>query len=901
MRHASLPVTSVLAVLILSLASPSFCFDAVPPQHVGPPLAQHAATNRAFQGISSLAVSPGGRLWVTWYAGKTPGEDHNNYVVLSTSGDNGTTWKEVLVVDPDGEGALRTYDPEVWVDPSGRLWLIWAQAVSHDKHAHTWAVVADDAAAEQPPWRAPRLLAPGVMMCKPTVLRDGTWVFPISDWEGRRLKTPEAATAGFWVSKDQGATFTLRGAALVPVAHRTFDEHMFIERTDGALWMLARTGYGIGESVSNDGGKTWSEAAPSTIMHPPARFFISRLASGNLLLVKHGPVAEKTGRSHLTAFISADDGKTWGGGLLLDERNGVSYPDGQQASDGTITITYDFARTAARHILFAAFREEDVLAGKDVSGAVRLRQLVSEASGGQEKRSRPPEPVPAGDLLKGFVHPPAVFGPGPAYGPDKRNYQGIPTLERAPNGRLWAAWYAGKVWEDQYNYVVTATSGDDGKTWSDLKFVLDPDGDGPLRNSDPCLWLDPTGRLWLFWWLDGGGLTATLSVTCENPGDENPRWTSPKARFPGVMLNKPIVRKNGDWLMPAALWNRDSSARVMISKDQGASFSLLGAANIPPNRRNCDEHMLVERKDGSLLMLVRTAGHGLGRSVSTDGGRTWSEVADYLPDATARFHLRRLASGSLLLVKHGPLDKRIGRSEMTAYLSDDDGETWQGGLLIDERTSVSYPDATQAPDGSIRLIYDWERARDKNILMAAFSEADVRAGAFSAGSRQRVLINFATGVNPRLAAQHAKHAVNPNADGAPLLKSPAGRLTAEGCEDAPFALGAKLFTDRAYDCAEVPDALKGARFLCVPLNGTKTLRCARAGTVYVLTPVPERNTDSVSKELAGQGFQKVLLPEVRLFAPSSTRNFCTLYQKACAEGETVTLGKWGVPLFFNGM
>jgi hypothetical protein len=237
---------------------------------------------------------------------------------------------------------------------------------------------------------------------------------------------------------------------------------------------------------------------------------------------------------------------------------------------------------------------------------------------------------------------------------------------------------------------------------------------------------------------------------------------------------------------------------------------------------------------------------------------------------------------------------------MTAYLSDDDGGTWKGGLLIDQRKSVSYPDATQAPDGSIRLIYDWERGRDKNILMAAFSEADVRAGAFSAGSRQRVLINFATGVNPKLAAQEKERAAtNANADGAPLAKAPDGALAAEGMEAAAFAPGTVLFTDRAYTCAEVPDALKGARFLRVPLDGKKALRCTRAGAVYVLTPAPQRNKDSVSKQLLDQGFQKVKLPEVRLFSPTSAANFCTLYQKACAEGETVTFGKWAVPLFFS--
>ena len=82
-----------------------------PPDHAGPPLLpDHAPDNRAFQGIPSLAVTPGGRLWATWYAGVTPGEDHNNYVVLSTSGDGGETWREVLVVDPDGGGPVRAFE-----------------------------------------------------------------------------------------------------------------------------------------------------------------------------------------------------------------------------------------------------------------------------------------------------------------------------------------------------------------------------------------------------------------------------------------------------------------------------------------------------------------------------------------------------------------------------------------------------------------------------------------------------------------------------------------------------------------------------------------------------------------------------------------------------------------------
>ena len=522
------PLVSLVALAIATVTSrgaePVFL---APPQYVGPPQPQHAVTNRAFQGIPSLAVSPGGRLWANWYAGKTPSEDQNNYMVLSTSGDNGATWHEVLVVDPDGEGPARAFDPELWMAPDGQLRVFWAQAQGHEATVGgVWCLQTAEPEAEQPKWEQPVRVTDGVMMCKPLVLTTGEWVLPASTWR----KTDDSAK--MVVSTDQGRTWAVRGGCNVPVAARAFDEHQFVERKDGSLWLLARTNYGIGESVSTDRGATWPELKPSAIAHPSARFFITRLRSGHLLLVKHGPIDKRTDRSHLTAYVSPDDGRTWGGGLLLDERDGVSYPDGQQTADGLIRIIYDYSRTRARHILMASFREEDAAAGQAAGGAVRLRQLVSEASGGLEKPPSEPPPVTA------------------------------------------------------------------------------------------------------------------------------------------------------------------------------------------------------------------------------------------------------------------------------------------------------------------------------------------------------------------------------NQDGEALRKATPGQLAADGAPPQPLAVGELLFTDRSYVLSELPDALKGVGFLRVKMDGQKELRCRRAGTVYLLTPAPDRNKDSQTQALLDQGFKKVALPEVRLFNPSAAANFCTLYQKDCAAGDTIALGKWAVPLFF---
>ena len=102
---------------------------------------------------------------------------------------------------------------------------------------------------------------------------------------------------------------------------------------------------------------------------------------------------------------------------------------------------------------------------------------------------------------------------------------------------------------------------------------------------------------------------------------------------------------------------------------------------------------------------------------------------------------------------------------------------------------------------------------------------------------------------------------------------------------------------RSYIAAEVPVALKGMHFLPVAMNGQKTLRCDCPGTVFFLTPVLARSRDTVAQDLMDQGFEKVALPEVPLFNPGSPANFCTLFQKDCAAGETILIGKWAVPLF----
>ena len=246
--------------------------------------------------------------------------------------------------------------------------------------------------------------------------------------------------------------------------------------------------------------------------------------------------------------------------------------------------------------------------------------------------------------------------PGPEYGDATRRFQGIPGIARAAGGRLWATWYSGGTNEGPENYVVVVTSRDDGGSWSPIRLVIDPPG--AVRAFDPNLWVDPSGRLWLFyaqadgWW---DGRMGVWAVVTEEADSLSPRWSAPRRIADGVMLNKPTVKRDDDWLLPIAVWSHeprqnvpwDSSlhiprdylrwdptkagTHVYRSRDAGATFELLGTARVPDVVS--DEHMIVERKDSSLWMLVRTGStmresgsllgsSGISESVSVDNGRT---------------------------------------------------------------------------------------------------------------------------------------------------------------------------------------------------------------------------------------------------------------------------------------
>jgi hypothetical protein len=353
--------------------------------------------HRLWQGIASVGRTPGGRLFANWYSGMET-ERGGNFIVVTVSDDNGDTWRSPeFIVEHDDPG-VRCYDPCLWTDPSGRLWMTWNQSHEFfDGRCGVWASVSENPDAETPVWSEPRRIANGIMMNKPIVTTAGEWLFPCAIWSDHQPTEEHPDLAGerfsnVYASTDSGATVEYRGGADVP--NRQFDEHMIVEKNDGTLWMLVRCYDGVGEAFSDDGGRTWRDARHSHIDGPCSRFHIRRLASGRLLMINHtgvetrlsreevaaqGNVKVWKGRTNLTAMISDDDGETWPYKLLLDDRHDISYPDAVEGEDGEIFVVYDRERMTEREILMARISEDEILAGQLTRPESRTQMVINKA------------------------------------------------------------------------------------------------------------------------------------------------------------------------------------------------------------------------------------------------------------------------------------------------------------------------------------------------------------------------------------------------------------------------------------------------------------------------------------------------------------------------------------------
>lgn len=370
------------------------------------PNEKYFVEHRMWQGVPGLEVT-GNRIWAAWFSGGKYEPCINNYGVVAYSDDIGKTWTEPYFVVSAEEGTnMRVMDVQLWKESSGRLWCYWAQdtytadipASDYDttqgddlfdkffNDVHAWGIYTDNPEADRPTWSEVVYIGQGFIRNKPTELSNGNVLIP-----GYAVKSPTHVQ--YMLAKAFGKDVAIcQGPQRIGA--KGFDEPMAVERKDGSIWLLTRTNAGyICESSSHDGGKTWTETQKTALPNPCTRFFIGRLSNGMLLLI-NTPSSKLGNRKSLVAYLSSDDGKTWEHSLVLDERQGTTYPDVAEGSDGYIYVIYDCQRDnrqcrrendpyhsdAEKEICLARITIEDILKGKIVTDGSFTSKIISKVT-----------------------------------------------------------------------------------------------------------------------------------------------------------------------------------------------------------------------------------------------------------------------------------------------------------------------------------------------------------------------------------------------------------------------------------------------------------------------------------------------------------------------------------------
>lgn len=342
---------------------------------------RYAPTTRTWQGIPGIETLPkesgGTRLWMSWFTGGEKEPSVGNYAVFYYSDNGGADWTQAIVVAmPDGNTDSRVYDPGLFVDDRNTLWLWWNQTNYRFGESSVWYAKVENAADGTPETltvSTPVCTSTGLKLNKPIKLSDGEWLYAAHD-------IVDNTYTKVYASADRGQTWRFKGKAFVQNGS-TFHEPVIAETRDRdgnpmlTMWNRCSYSYNVAVSYSYDGGATWTDGTEGAFKGPSSRVNALTLPNGNLLYAHH---YKTESRRQLYVSLSTDGGMTFPHNLVLDMREGTSYPDVCTDGNGNIYVVWDFNRYADQQIYMAVLTEAELCAidGVAVLDASR-RKVVS--------------------------------------------------------------------------------------------------------------------------------------------------------------------------------------------------------------------------------------------------------------------------------------------------------------------------------------------------------------------------------------------------------------------------------------------------------------------------------------------------------------------------------------------
>jgi len=255
--------------------------------------------------------------------------------------------------------------------------------------------------------------------------------------------------------------------------------------------------------------------------------------------------------------------------------------------------------------------------------------------------------------------------------------------------------------------LVGKVSTDGGKTWGDKYTLVENDGGCNVMEVNFLRLKD--GRIAL-WHCRKDTEATDCRVMVRTSDDEGntfgpARQLSPDGKYTGLTNGRAIRLGTGSILLPA--WEGGDSY-CYISDDDGEMWRAGG--RIRPENGECWEPACIELTDGRVMMLMRTQLGAQYRSISTDGGDTWSvPVATPLACSASPVCISRIpTSGQLVAIwNHDP--GITPRSRLTAAVSADEGETWEAFRNIEEGGADrwAYPALTWVDDVAVLTYFNY--------------------------------------------------------------------------------------------------------------------------------------------------------------------------------------------------
>ena len=289
---------------------------------------------------STLTELPNGELMCAFYAGTyETAPDQAIFIARSCKGKDGrwewTSLRKLVDTLQRADG-----NPVLFTSPDGTVWLFFVTLQETGwSSSLLFAMKSLDGGKT---WSEPQLLSTvrGTMpRTKPLVLRDGAWLLPLYD-EVRWRPI-------FWRSEDNGQTWR---EFTVQTRHRLIQPAV-VELSDGKLLAYCRSTSGrIFRTVSEDGGRHWSEPEPINLPNPNSAVDLARLPEGGLVLAFNDSVDKRT---PLSIAYSPNENEQWTVIRDLEVGDGeFSYPCLLVASDGSIHCVYTYRRRTVRHAVF---------------------------------------------------------------------------------------------------------------------------------------------------------------------------------------------------------------------------------------------------------------------------------------------------------------------------------------------------------------------------------------------------------------------------------------------------------------------------------------------------------------------------------------------------------------------